>query len=75
MITDSKEELIKVSNLFLEYHGRVHETNKLNNLLELVYKNGFNVYIRNATDNISHPFVEKTTNTIYDVQLNIFCYK
>jgi FkbM family methyltransferase len=75
VITDCEEELIKVNNLFLEYHGRVHETNKLNNLLEIVYKNGFNVYIKNAADNISHPFVEKTTNTIYDVQLNIFCFK
>ncbi len=75
VITDCETELKKIKHLFLEYHGKVNETNKLNDLLEILYKAEFSVYIRNAADNIYHPFVEKTTNTIYDVQLNLFCYK
>jgi hypothetical protein len=36
---------------------------------------GFAVYVQNAADNLQRPFLTKTTNTIYDVQLNLFCYK
>jgi FkbM family methyltransferase len=75
VIRDCRNNLGNVNNLFLEYHGKVNETNKLKDLLEIVEQNGFSVYIKNAADNISHPFVEKTTKTTYDVQLNIFCYK
>jgi FkbM family methyltransferase len=75
VINDSKENLTRVKNLFLEYHGKVEDTLKLNELLAIVTKSGFKVYIKNAADNLSKPFIEKQTNTIYDVQLNIFCYR
>lgn len=75
VIEDCKDVLHKVKNLFLEYHGKVNETDKLNQLLAIMKNNGFRVYIRNAADNLTHPFVEKITNTIYDVQLNLFCYQ
>lgn len=75
VIKDCLEHLYKVQNMFLEYHGKVGETNKLVDLLSIVHNSGFSTYIKNAADNLDYPFVNKSTNTVYDVQLNIFCYK
>jgi FkbM family methyltransferase len=75
VINDCASNLRKVKNLFLEYHGKVEEADKLIGLLQVVQQSGFKVYIRNAADNLTYPFVEKTTSTLYDVQLNIFCYR
>jgi FkbM family methyltransferase len=75
VITDCVEELHRVHNFFLEYHGKTTDTHQLTELLEIVNRQGFQVYIRNAADALTHPFVQKQTNTQYDVQLNIFCYK
>lgn len=75
VITDCAEELHRVDNFFLEYHGKTTDTNQLTELLEIVYKQGFHAYIRNAADALTHPFIQKQTDTQFDVQLNIFCYK
>ncbi len=75
VIKDCEENLAKVEHLFLEYHGRAHETNKLTEMLLVLQRSKFKVYVRNAADNLQFPFVQKSTNTIYDVQLNLFCYR
>ncbi len=75
VMMDCAPHLHKIENMFVEYHGKVNETNKLANLIELIHSNGFDTYIKNAADTLKHPFINKTTNTAYDVQLNLFCYK
>jgi FkbM family methyltransferase len=75
VIRDCATNLPKIKNLFLEYHGKVDETQKLNDLLKIVNEAGFSVYMKMAADQLSHPFVEKTLDLPYDVQLNLFCYK
>ncbi|MFM1929880.1 MAG: hypothetical protein RL387_1208 [Bacteroidota bacterium] len=75
VVKDCAPHLHKIDNFFLEYHGKASETYKLNELLNIVDKAGFKVYIKMAADNLSRPFTQKDTGTIYDVQLNIFCYK
>jgi FkbM family methyltransferase len=75
VIKDCAENLHKINNLFLEYHGKVEDTEKLTDLLQLVHQKGFKVYVRNAADNLDYPFVDKSTGTVYDVQLNLFCFK
>ncbi len=75
VLMDCRDSLHHVAHLFLEYHGKVEDTSKLADLLQIVRQSGFKVYIRNAADNLGHPFKEKTTATIYDVQLNLFCYR
>lgn len=75
VITDCADEIHRVEHLFLEYHGKTTDTHQLTELLEIVNRQGFQAYIRNAADALVHPFVEKQTNTQFDVQLNIFCYK
>ena len=75
VMRDIENILSKVENLFLEYHGKVEEAYKLNEILTFLNNCGFSIYIKNAADNLQKPFVEKRTGTIYDVQLNLFCYK
>ena len=75
VLQDCVAELEKVNHLFLEYHGLSRETAKLSDLLAIVKNAGFQLYIRNAADNLQYPFLDKNTGTIYDVQLNLFCYK
>lgn len=75
VVKDCAPYLYKIENFFLEYHGKATDTNKLNELLKLVETAGFKVYIKMAADNLKQPFAQKDTGTIYDVQLNIFCYK
>lgn len=75
VLEDCKNLLSSVQNLFLEYHGKTSETEKLNDILNIIKLAGFDTYIQNASDNLLHPFLDKTANGIYDVQLNIFCYR
>jgi FkbM family methyltransferase len=75
VMPDIHDMLPRVKNLFLEYHGKAEETYKLKELLGELSAHGFSVYVRNAADNLHKPFVEKKTGTLYDVQLNLFCYK
>jgi FkbM family methyltransferase len=75
VIQDCADQLNKVENLFLEYHGTNEETEKLTTLLNIVKAAGFKVYIKMAADILNMPFIEKSTGTPFDVQLNIFCYK
>jgi FkbM family methyltransferase len=75
VIKDCAKKLSQVENMFLEYHGKTHETQKLNDVLQIVRDNGFAVYVQHAADTLEHPFVNKTTSTPFDVQLNLYCYK
>ncbi|MEY3820750.1 MAG: FkbM family methyltransferase [Bacteroidota bacterium] len=75
VVQDIANELHKVQHLFIEYHGLANETYKLETILHIVSNAGFKTYIKMAADNLDMPFYQKQTGTIYDVQLNIFCYR
>jgi FkbM family methyltransferase len=75
VITDAKDQLSKVENMFLEYHGIIEEQYKLTELLNIIEQSGFCYYIQNAADFLRHPFINKKTGLPYDLQLNIFCYR
>ena len=75
VIKDCQLQLSKVENLFLEYHGKASETEKLEQIFTILKNAGFSVYIKNAADNLAYPFRQKTTGEVYDVQLNLFCYR
>lgn len=74
VIKDCGPYLKNVENLFVEYHGKTTDTEKLAWLID-VLKMHFQVYIKMAADNLTHPFVDKKTEGDFDVQLNIFCYR
>ena len=75
VISDCSPLLSKVGNLFLEYHGTIHETGKLVIILNILQESGFSVYINNAAAHLQSPFYDKTSGAKHDVQLNIFCYR
>ena len=75
VLKDCAATLDRIQNLFLEYHGKTNETQKLNSVLSMIEKAGFSTYIQNAADHLSHPYISKTSNGLYDVQLNIFCFR
>ena len=76
VIKDIQEELKKVNNIFLEYHGKTNDTLKLINQLTILKDANFKVYIKNAADLLSSPFYNKSINdSPFEVQLNIFAYR
>ena len=75
VVQDCASVLHKVKLFFLEYHGLASDTHQLNTLLNIVEKAGFKVYIKMAADHLQSPFFQKATGELYDVQLNIFCYR
>ena len=75
VMKDCASSLSNVKNIFVEYHGKVSETQKLTAILNILQDNGFSVYIKMAADPLGHPFVLKQTGGSFDVQLNIFGYK
>jgi FkbM family methyltransferase len=75
VLQDCKQALTNVQNLFLEYHGRTDETEKLVGIYTILSNAGFSVYTQNASTNLNQPFIEKNSKSKYDVQLNIFCFR
>ena len=74
VLKDCEPFFANVENLFVEYHGKTNDTEKLNQLIQTV-KSHYRVYIKMAADNLDFPFVSKSTAGSFDVQLNIFCFK
>jgi len=76
VLNDINDKLHFVKNMFVEYHGIFEQNNEVAELLSLINKSGFSFYIKEATCVYKTPFF-RTGNTekLYDVQLNIFCFR
>lgn len=76
VLCDIGDHLNFVNNLFVEYHGMFGQIAELSELFDLFSKKGFRYYIKEATVVYETPFVRKKKNAIiYDIQLNIFCFR
>jgi len=75
VLMDCAEKLHLVRNLFIEYHGTFDQQNQLNEILNLLSRNSYKYYIREATECYHTPFFREVKRSEYDVQLNIFCFK
>jgi FkbM family methyltransferase len=78
VLKDIEESLFNVRNLFIEYHGSFEQNNELTHVFAILTKNGFNYYIKEATQVYKKPFFESSNQTIkrdWDIQLNIFCFR
>jgi FkbM family methyltransferase len=76
VMKDLDGHLQSVRNLFVEYHGTFSQNNELCHLLEIIDRNGFSFYIKEATSVYPSPFDRATNKKIsYDIQLNIFCFR
>ena len=76
VLMDCSDKLHLIDNLFIEYHGDFNENHKLNAILDILIKNNFTYYIKEAGNIYPKPFWENEKSTyLFDVQLNIFCFK
>ena len=72
VIEDCRDHLAGVERLFVEFHGRRAEPQRLDAMLAFFSRAGFRYCIKEAFS-IAHPFIpEERQQPIYDLQLNIF---
>lgn len=76
VLKDIEDKLINVDKLFLEYHGTFEQNNELCEIFNILERQEFKFYIKEATVVYDFPFIHQKSPSIpYDVQLNIFCFK
>jgi FkbM family methyltransferase len=75
VLKDIEEVLHNVDNIFLEYHGDFDQGGELAEITAILARNGFGYYIREAADPHPLPFRRAAQKPMYDVQLNIFCFR
>jgi len=76
VLTDIQDSLHFVQNLFVEYHGNFNDNFQLNEIFSLIVKCGFRYYIKEAASVYNTPFFRpKKSGVLYDIQLNIFCFR
>lgn len=77
VMKDIASDLQKVENLFLEYHGKFNQGNELTEIFAMIQQAGFCYYVKEAANVYESPFIakEKAIAPLYDVQLNIFCFR
>jgi FkbM family methyltransferase len=74
VINACSEYLSNVKNLFIEYHSLPDQPQQLHALLGIIQDAGFRYYLKEAWQNMKYPFVDQKT-VMYDLQVNIFCYR
>ena len=77
VVKDIEDKLHFVKKFFLEYHGKFEENENLIELLDIVKRNGFKFYLKEAGPVYRTPFYRPDDGIVrnYDVQLNIFCFR
>jgi FkbM family methyltransferase len=75
VIKDISDKLDMVDNMFVEYHGSFEENEQLLDILKMISNKGFRFYFREATPVFKHPFLQPLIKPLFDIQLNIFCFR
>ncbi|MES1224640.1 MAG: FkbM family methyltransferase, partial [Bacteroidota bacterium] len=75
VLKDIEDKLHLVEIFFLEYHGTFQQNNRLTEMLNILTRNKFQFYIKEAHNVYDQPFHDHYSSSMYDVQLNIFCFK
>lgn len=75
VLEDCQDLLQNVQRIFIEYHSRVNESQRLDFILNILVKNGFRYYIESSVLSSSSPFMERDTINNFDNLLNIFAYR
>lgn len=73
VLKDIAPKLKYVSKLFVEYHGTFQQNNELVEMLDILVKNNFRFYIKETGPIYAQPFTGIKGDSLYDLQLNIFC--
>lgn len=74
VILDCDGHFEKVKNVFFEYHSFADQPQRLNELLDVMTRNGFRYYIQPPYHRDS-PFIPASKEDAMDLQLNIYCHK
>ena len=74
VIKDCEDVLKDIDFVFIEYHSRLDEEQRLHEILEIINNAGFRYHIKEAFTS-KYPFLHRSLNFGMDLQLNIFCYK
>lgn len=75
VLLDCKDRLHNVKNMFVEFHGRADDPEKLLTLLSIFRDCKLDYYIKPANDWAPLPFMNLKMDNTWEVQLNIFCKK
>lgn len=75
VLKSCKDDLGNVQNLFVEYHSFRNDSQKLDEILNILSEAGFRYYIKEAWQNMKKPFVDYPNVHNMDSQLNIFAYR
>ena len=74
IIKDCRDDLERVQNIFIEYHGNRSRKQRLHEMLHIIQQAGFRYHVQDANP-INHPFIERERGNLYDLQLNIFGFR
>lgn len=74
VLPSCKEYLNEVSYLFVEYHSKKERKQSLNGIINVMANAGFRLHIQSIMPSPS-PFIERRTNSGFDLQLNIFGFR
>lgn len=75
ILKDCGESLNNVENIFVEYHSFSEKPQMIGELLLILKKAGFKVYLKEAWENMKNPYIDKNSPYYFDLQLNIFGYR
>lgn len=74
VLMDCRDRLMDIDYLFIEYHGKPYEPQRLHEVLSVLDLADFRYHIKDAYP-IAHPFIEEERSKYYDLQLNIFAFR
>jgi len=74
VLDDCRKNLSNVKLLFIEYHSFINQSQKLDQLLEILRKANFRYYINDAIKPPKSPFLKHLKNDTFDLQLNIYAF-
>lgn len=75
VLRDIAEDLGKVERIFIEYHSFVDQEQSLNEIIDILKKAKFRLYISSPGLSSKSPFVNLTVYSGMDMQLNIYGIK
>jgi hypothetical protein len=75
VLRDIRDSLDMVSNIFIEYHSSPDKEQELDEIITILKYAGYRIYIKEAWNNMQHPFMHSTYKPYWDLQLNIFGYR
>jgi FkbM family methyltransferase len=75
VLKDIEEALTNVNAMFIEYHGNFAQNEELVEIFEILNRQRFFFYIKEATNVYKHPFIRRRETHQYDLQLNLFCFR